>query len=111
MSSHPDDVLKVLKQAHYDLSVIQTRVAEAIRAIAALPTAPVPELVCPTCRRVYRSPNALAEHRYRSHDGPVPEHYLAAERAAGFTVDVPDAAEAAPETLLSVPVPLSEEEL
>lgn len=39
---------------------------------------------CPECKVVFRNELVMAEHLYNSHAGPVPEHYLAAERAAGL---------------------------
>ena len=35
--------------------------------------------ICPRCGSGFRGPLLLAEHLYVSHDGPVPEHWLAIE--------------------------------
>jgi len=42
---------------------------------------------CPSCGAVHTHQQALAEHVYRVHDGPVPAHYLEAERRAGLEVE------------------------
>lgn len=47
-----------------------------------LPTAARP--ACPTCGIAFQLTWQRDEHVYTSHNGPVPEHYLAAERAAGL---------------------------
>jgi hypothetical protein len=56
----------------------------ALRAeLAALGIEDTPRLACPDCTLTFRGPNELAEHRYASHDGPVPEAWERAERLAG----------------------------
>ncbi len=85
----PSELLAQLEQCRYDLSVTQTRLIDAIRQLEHLlaaneiRTAP-PRLQCPECANTYRNQRDLDEHRYRAHDGPVPEHYLQAERLAGI---------------------------
>ncbi len=84
----PAEILKALDQVTYDLSVTRTRVSELANAVKqlldenAIPTSP-PQLHCPDCGNTYRKQRDLDEHRYRAHDGPVPDHYRAAERLAG----------------------------
>ena len=91
--NHPDDILSMLRQVKYDLSVTQTRIDEAIRAVGALPFPPKVQIACPSCRlNHFRSERSLAEHVYNHHAGPVPEHYLAVERLAGFVPVEGDAA-------------------
>jgi len=86
-----DDIVKQLEQIRYDLSVTQTRVSEALRAVAALPAEPPANLICSDCGIAHKSVYRLAEHRYVQHGGPVPQHYLDIEaRVAG--VMEPDAA-------------------
>ncbi len=84
----PAEILAALDQVRYDLSVTQTRVIEianeAKKLIEASKLVVPPKHICPTCGCTQRSKQALAEHRYNSHWGPVPEHYLAAERLAGI---------------------------
>ncbi len=84
----PAEILAALDQVRYDLSVTQTRVIEIANAAKNLVEAnelvAPPKHVCPSCGGTQRSKQALAEHRYHVHDGPVPEHYLAAERLAGL---------------------------
>ncbi len=84
----PAELLAAIDQVRYDLSVTQTRVIEIANAVKALIEAnelsAPPVHICPTCSCTQRSKQALAEHRYHIHDGPVPEHYLAAERLAGI---------------------------
>lgn len=56
-----------------------------LRAYMAQLAIPEPSrLKCEHCGATHRGRNTLAEHVYQCHAGPVPEHYLAAERAAGF---------------------------
>lgn len=43
---------------------------------------------CPRCGTRFRTQLLVAEHVYNSHDGPVPEHYLRAERLAGLSDSV-----------------------
>ncbi len=83
--THPDDIIAMLKQVKYDLSVTQTRIDEAIRSIAEIPAPPKVEIRCPSCSlNHFKSERSRDEHVYNHHGGPVPEHYLAAERLAGF---------------------------
>lgn len=87
MTASKDDLVKMLKQVKYDLSVTQTRVAEIAEAVALLDLPSTPKPVCPRCQITQRNALALAEHVYNAHNGPVPEHYLAAERRAGLDLE------------------------
>lgn len=80
-----DDILTALKQVKYDLSVTQTRIGEIARDVAALPAPDTRTDRCAPCGLTFRGPQSLAEHAYVHHDGPVPAHYLEAERRAGFS--------------------------
>ena len=80
-----DEIVAQLQQIKYDLSVTQTRVGQALEAVAALPRPANSEHVCPTCKRDdFRSAQARDEHIYYHHAGDVPPHFLAAERLAGI---------------------------
>lgn len=90
-----DDVVKQLEQILYDLSVTRTRVSEALRAVAALPSEPDVNLVCRDCGVSHRSTYRLAEHRYAQHGGPVPQHFLDIEARAEPVMEPPVAMEGA----------------
>lgn len=85
--THPDDILAMLKQVKYDLSVEQTRIDEAIRAVAALPCEPKEPHECPECKRVFPSVPQLEEHRYLHHDGPITTRDRRALELAGLSED------------------------
>jgi len=84
---NPAELLDAIERVRKDLSITQTRVIEIGRAVehlcasADIPTAP-PLLHCEHCPGTYRTARSLAEHQYRRHDGPLPEHVIAAERKA-----------------------------
>ena len=77
------DLTDLAKQIRRDLTHAQTALTELNRQIAALNLPDPNEHRCPDCGIKLRGPLSLAEHAYNSHSGPLPEHYLAAERAAG----------------------------
>lgn len=77
-----DDILAMLRQVKYDLSVTQTRIGEAIEAVAAMPAPKPTSLACPECRQTFRSELVLAEHRYHHHDAELPAHWARAEALA-----------------------------
>lgn len=85
----PAEILEELRQIKYDLSVTQTRVSHAIEHLAGLNLPDPGQSRCVECNIKFRGKLALAEHIYNHHHGPVPEHYLAAERAAGFIDERP----------------------
>lgn len=87
-----DEILKALKRTRYELSLQQSRIGEIMESVAALPHDAPPELVCPDCRGRWRSANAMAEHRYNSHGGPLPAHIIAAEARADTQGDESEAA-------------------
>lgn len=51
--------------------------------IAGLDLAPARNYSCPTCGIRFMGPLTLSEHRYHSHGGPTPEHWLDTERMSG----------------------------
>ena len=81
MSAH--DLSEILKKVRYDLTAAQGKLSEAMRAIAGLNLPEPAELVCIHCGLVCGGPKVLAEHLYYSHQGPVPPHWIEAERLAG----------------------------
>ena len=83
--SEKDRLLAGLRHVHVDLNQAKTRLDEAINAISAIPFPPDEDLRCPECGAMQRGLLTLSEHRYNVHAGPVPEHYLAAERLSGLT--------------------------
>lgn len=40
--------------------------------------------LCPVCQVKFRNRLTMSEHLYNSHNGPVPAHFIAAEKAAGL---------------------------
>ncbi|MCW2976396.1 MAG: hypothetical protein JWM06_1677 [Actinomycetia bacterium] len=75
-NEHP--LLVELTKLQYDLTGMQARLAEIKRQAAALNLVPAEPNVC-ECGVAFRSAFKLAEHRYTSHDGPEPEHWLQSE--------------------------------
>lgn len=70
----------VLNKVRYDLTAAQAKLSEALRMVARLDLGEVGERIpCRICGAKLLGPQTLAEHVYVSHDGPVPEHYLAIE--------------------------------
>lgn len=64
-----------------------------LRALVAGLELPDPSAsLCPECGTRFRSRLVMEEHRYQNHEGPVPEHYVRAERLAGFVCDVDESA-------------------
>lgn len=82
----PDDhpLITELSKVQYDLTAIKARVSEIQRQVAALNLVPVDTYTCQTCGLHRPSRTSLAEHVRLSHDGPIPEHWLEAERRAGI---------------------------
>ena len=84
MTAQPSDLGTILRALRKDLTLCQARVTELLNTVAALNLDDLPPAKCPTCGVEFRGEFTLAEHRYNSHGGPVPEHYRVAERAAGL---------------------------
>ncbi len=84
-----DKLIENLKAIRKDLSILQTNVTEAIRAVAALPTEKFASAAsrCPICGVQTRGPISLDEHLHTSHNGPLPEAWSRAEQAAGLATD------------------------
>lgn len=78
-----EDLEELSKKMRFNLTALQAQLSDMQRAIAALVPPDEPTHRC-FCGWSGRSTYQFQEHRYRQHDGAVPEHYLAAERAAGL---------------------------
>lgn len=83
MSIAPADVYRQLRAMREDLTKMQGRVTDIVNMLNTFNFPDAEAEKCPHCDLKFKGPLSLAEHVYNSHDGPVPEHYLAAERAAG----------------------------
>ncbi len=79
-----EDTLAELKRIRMDLTNAQAKLTDAMNLIASMPIPPDSTRTCDICGVTTRGPNALAEHIHTSHDGPVPEAWLEAERRAGI---------------------------
>ena len=80
--SHP--LWQLLDRLQMDVASMNAKLVEVRSLVAQMQLAPPTRHVCGECGAVHRHQHALDEHRYRCHGGPVPEHYIAAEMAAGF---------------------------
>jgi hypothetical protein len=76
-TEHP--LVVELAKVQYDLTALKVRVSEIQRQVAALGLALPDEHRCDDCGVVFRSESRLAEHRYTSHEGPDPAHWIEAE--------------------------------
>lgn len=85
-----EDTLETLRRMRRELTAAQAQLTDVMEAVAANFPNDQPVTKCPECGIAYKRRSLLEEHRYRQHDGPVPEHYLAAERAAGYEVITTD---------------------
>lgn len=86
MPIQPEDIRTQLRSMREDLTRLQGRVTDALNMLnnLGLPEQGI-SYRCPTCNVPLRGPLSLAEHIHLSHDGPLPAHYLEAERLAGLT--------------------------
>lgn len=78
-SEHP--LLTAIAKAQYDLTSAQAWLAEVRRQVASLDLGEEIRRSC-DCGLSFKSAEKLAEHRYTSHDGPEPAHWLAGEQLA-----------------------------
>lgn len=79
------EILALLTRIKRDLERNAETVATLIEHVEALDIPEEKATRCESCGIPFRGPLSLAEHVYIHHHGPVPEHYLAAERLAGLT--------------------------
>jgi hypothetical protein len=77
VTEHP--FIDVLTKLQYDLTSIQARVTDLKRNLALELPDERPAHRCDECGLPLLGALKLAEHRYLSHDGPEPEHWIAAE--------------------------------
>ncbi len=78
-----EDILELLRKARMDTNAAMSKISEAIRMVAALPTSPDLTRKCPTCGITTRGPTSLQEHIHTSHGGPIPDAWARAEQLAG----------------------------
>ena len=76
------EVFEVLRKLRYDLTAAQAKLSEALELLAAMDLRAVERAACPDCGLALKGERSLAEHRYHSHGGQVPEHWLRAEQLA-----------------------------
>lgn len=93
MTTQVSDIYELLKKIRYDTTAIQSKVTDALNALADLNLVDQPAARCPRCGTEFRGPLRLAEHMYQSHDGPLPEHWASLdERVIEPVEDEEDAA-------------------
>jgi hypothetical protein len=80
------EIWKLADRLQMDLANAERRLVELRSHLAQLklPDLEQPEHLCPECHNAgithdLRGALKLAEHRYVAHDGPLPDHYAAAE--------------------------------
>lgn len=81
------ELLVLARKLRYDLTGMQVKVSELIRALAALDLPEPSQGECEKCHTLFSGKLSLAEHIYLSHDGPEPEHWKEAERLAAQEAD------------------------
>lgn len=82
--SHDHPLWAALDRAQMDLRNANARLTEVRAMVAQLELGHDTRPACPTCGLVFQLTWQRDEHLYHAHDGPLPEHYAAAERLAGF---------------------------
>lgn len=84
MSDHDHPIWVLLDKLQMDNRAQAAKLADLRMQVAALALPDPHESACPVCGTKFRHKLTMAEHHYNAHGGPVPEHYLAAERLAGI---------------------------
>lgn len=84
MTLTPKDAVDLCIRIRMDLTNAQGKLTDVIEALAAIPEPASADRVCPTCGVKTRGPLSLAEHVHTSHGGPLPSHWVEAERLAGI---------------------------
>lgn len=87
MSGHEHPIWVLLDKLQMDAREHSAKLVELRSYVASLSLPDPKRRECPECGTAFRNELVMAEHRYNSHGGAVPEHYLAAERAAGLQDD------------------------
>lgn len=80
--AHEHELWQLLDKAQMNLRQLSAQIVEIRSQVAALNLPTPTDLTCPTCKLRFKRADRLAEHIYTSHDGPLPDHYKAAEAAA-----------------------------
>lgn len=78
------EALDTARRLRMDLTNAQAKLTDVIEYLKGLPDEFDASTACPTCGVKTKGPLSLAEHIHTSHDGPVPAHWLEAERLAGI---------------------------
>lgn len=82
MSDHQHPIWVLLDKLQMDNRAQAAKLVE-LRSYVANIDLPDPSLtICDVCGTKHRHRHAMEEHRYHVHDGPIPEHYITAERLA-----------------------------
>jgi len=69
---------ELLDRMQMDLRDLQGKLVSVRSIVAGMNLVEPERTLCPKCGDVgLKGPQTLAEHLYNSHDGPVPDHYLA----------------------------------
>lgn len=84
MTAQPADLYERLTALRKDLTACQGKVTDALNILAELNLPRQNEVKCDACGLRFRGALSLAEHLHVSHDGPLPAHWLEAERLAGI---------------------------
>jgi hypothetical protein len=79
---HP--VWQLLDKLQMDNRAQAAKLVELRALVAGLGLPEYEPAICPDCGTKFSSKLTRDEHLYNAHGGPIPEHYLAAERAAGL---------------------------
>lgn len=77
--SERHDIWQLSDKIQMDLRAAQAKIVEMRAMLAALDLPDQSRLECPHCGLRFSGPLTLAEHRYQSHGGDVPEHWVAIE--------------------------------
>ena len=87
--STAQDAYDLLRTIRNNLANAQAAVADLTAVLNELQLKDKTRATCPQCGVSFKGPSALAEHQYLSHDGDVPEHWLAAETHAALEEATP----------------------
>jgi hypothetical protein len=73
------DIWHVADGLQMDLRAAQAKLVELRARLAQLDLPEPSAVTCPRCGLKCRGPNTLAEHLHVIHDGPLPDHWSAAD--------------------------------
>lgn len=77
MSVQPSDLYARLKHLRVQCTAVQSGITDVVNMLNEMGLSQRPDSVCPTCTLSVRDELVLAEHIYTSHDGPLPDHWVA----------------------------------